>query len=276
VRAEKLASEVARFAERDRAVQDLCSDVQARIFRLQQRLAQLRGEQQQNQEELEQWIVVARQKEEDFLVLHRYEAHIRSLLLEAEKLREVHRGKRAELEREVTATRTMQIELDNLAEGFRAKHAERADILRQWEGTLRQMSALNERMVAITDDYDRWKAESERLSAEAQRRLAQCAKDHTVLERALTIDDHQISLLNQELAREEGALVEFRNSVEVRRRRSRSTTRACGGCRARSTASTGRRRGRWSCCTTPTSRSSRWRSVSHASMARRRRTRRPR
>lgn len=61
-----------------------------------------------NQEELEQWALAARQKEEDNLTLEKYrradEAKIKELTLNIEKLTVEVAGKSKELEKEVTET----------------------------------------------------------------------------------------------------------------------------------------------------------------------------
>ena len=90
-----------------------------------------------NQEELEQWALAARQKEEDNLALLKYskadEAKMKDLSLQLEKMLAAVQKKRAELEDEVTETQAAQIELDKTAEDFRKLHGERSDLVAQWE-----------------------------------------------------------------------------------------------------------------------------------------------
>ena len=82
-----------------------------------------------NQEELEQWVLAARQKEEDSLTMEKYkrgdEAKIKELNLQIEKLTVEVSRRQNELDREITETQTAQIELDKTAEEFRRQHDER-------------------------------------------------------------------------------------------------------------------------------------------------------
>ena len=92
-----------------------------------------------NQEELEQWALAARQKEEDNLTLEKYrrsdDAKIKELTLQIEKLTIEAARKAKELEQEVTETQAAQIELDKTAEEFKRMHAERHQIFLQWQET---------------------------------------------------------------------------------------------------------------------------------------------
>ena len=90
-----------------------------------------------NQEELEQWVLAARQKEEDSLTMEKYrradEAKIKELNLQIEKLTVEVTRKQNELEQEITETQTSQIELDKTAEEFRRQHDERHKLFEQWQ-----------------------------------------------------------------------------------------------------------------------------------------------
>ena len=89
-----------------------------------------------NQEELEQWALAARQKEEDNLTLEKYrradEAKIKELTLQIERLTIEVAVKATELEKEVTETQASQIELDKTAEEFKRLHSERHEIYLRW------------------------------------------------------------------------------------------------------------------------------------------------
>jgi hypothetical protein len=72
------------------------------------------------------------------------ESRVRSMLLEIEKATGIIDGKKVELEQQITQAMALQIELDMTAEQFRRMHEERAQLLSQWESTLKQMQTLNE------------------------------------------------------------------------------------------------------------------------------------
>ena len=73
-----------------------------------------------NQEELEQWAITGKQKEEDNVTLQKYhkedESKIRELNLQIEKLTMEVNRKQQDLDREITVTQTAQIELDKTSE----------------------------------------------------------------------------------------------------------------------------------------------------------------
>ena len=110
-------------------LQDKLNIVQNAIFKGNEKMDRFKLQMNWNQEELEQWALAARQKEEDNLALLKYtkadEAKMKELNLQLEKMVAAVQTKRAELEQEVTDTQSKQIELDKTAEDFRKLHAER-------------------------------------------------------------------------------------------------------------------------------------------------------
>merc|ERR1719269_506863 len=91
-----------------------------------------------NQEELEQWALASKQKEEDNLAIEKYtradEAKINQLALQIEKLTKRDLEIQAQVEAEATETSSRQIELDRTAEEFRVLHAERQKLVQQSKG----------------------------------------------------------------------------------------------------------------------------------------------
>lgn len=96
-----------------------------------------------NQEELEQWALAAKQKEDDNQALEAYqradEAKIKEMTLALEKLTLALTERKRDLERETTETQAKQIELDKTAEEFRQLHRERQDLVRQWKVCFRRV-----------------------------------------------------------------------------------------------------------------------------------------
>lgn len=117
--------------------QERLNDVQNSIYRGNERLDKYKIEMNWNQEELEQWVLAARQKEEDSLTMEKYkrgdEAKIKELNLQIEKLTVQVSRSQNELDREITETQTAQIELDKTAEEFRRQHDERHKLFQQWQ-----------------------------------------------------------------------------------------------------------------------------------------------
>lgn len=119
---------------------DKTNGVQAAVFKGNEKMDQFKLQMNWNQEELEQWALAARQKEEDNLALLKYtkadESKMKDLNLQLEKMLSAVQKKRAELDGEVTETQAAQIELDKTAEDFRGLHRERQDLVGQWESAV--------------------------------------------------------------------------------------------------------------------------------------------
>ena len=111
------------------------------IFKANEKMDQFKLEMNWNQEELEQWALATRQKEEDHLTLEKYrradELRIKDLTLQIEKLTIHVSRKQAELEKEITETQAAQIELDKTAQEFKRLHVERHQLYLQWSDAVR-------------------------------------------------------------------------------------------------------------------------------------------
>ena len=149
----KIISEISKIQDQTQEIMSKVDAVQSKTVISQKRINEFKEDAKINQQELEQWLVVARQKEEDFLVLQRYhkedEGKIRSMIQEIEKATAIIEAKKAELDQEITQTRALQIELDQTADHFRKMHDERAKLLSQWENTLQQI--LEELSIPLDD-----------------------------------------------------------------------------------------------------------------------------
>ncbi len=93
-------------------LQDRLNITQNSIFRGNERMDAFKLQMNWNQEEMEQWSVAARQKEEDNLALQKYsradESKIKEMNLAIEKLTRTTGGREAELEAEMTETLSAQ------------------------------------------------------------------------------------------------------------------------------------------------------------------------
>ena len=110
-----------------------------------------------NQEELEQWAGAAAKKEEDNLALQRYaradEAKIKELSLSIENLTKVLVGKRALLDNEMKQTASCQMELDRIADDFKAQHGERKEFITQWQETVAAMRTRDDEIGRLSTQY---------------------------------------------------------------------------------------------------------------------------
>jgi len=141
--------------------QDRLNNIQNMIFKANERMDQFKLEMNWNQEELEQWALAARQKEEDNLTLEKYrrsdEAKIKELTLQIEKLTIEVARKAKELENEVTETQAAQIELDKTAEEFRRLHQERHELYLQWQETVQNIQRRDSFIYETGEEYSNLK-----------------------------------------------------------------------------------------------------------------------
>ena len=220
----KVEVELVKVQEQQEDIAAKNSQIEAKTFKSQQRIDAFKEEARINQEELDQWVQAARDKEEDYLVIQRYkkddEGRIRAMLLEIEKATAVVEGKKAELEQEVTATRALQIELDMTAEQFRKLHEERARLLAQWEATLQKMQSLNEQIAETTNAFESRKGEVTRyqgLVKEGKKNLEMAEAENQRYERMMTISENQVAQKHKQHELETRDLVEFAETVETQR-----------------------------------------------------------
>ncbi|KAL4133358.1 hypothetical protein PRIC2_003676 [Phytophthora ramorum] len=175
-----------------------------------------------NQDEMEQWAVAARQKEEDAMALERYrradEARIKELTLALEKLtQQLARAKR-EVDDEATETQAKQIELDKTAEEFRSLHAERAKLVAQWQATLEAMRARDEEITQASEQFalaQRGFQSKQELLGDQKRRLKQQETANSEAQGQLAGKERAQSKAQLELQQTGARLQAFRDQVEL-------------------------------------------------------------
>mmetsp|Transcript_47153 Transcript_47153/g.63946 ORF Transcript_47153/g.63946 Transcript_47153/m.63946 type:complete len:263 (-) Transcript_47153:1749-2537(-) len=213
----RLRNEITKLEQRIADQQDRLNNIQNMIFKANERMDQFKLEMNWNQEELEQWALAARQKEEDNLTLEKYrradEAKIKELTLQIEKLTVEVAKKAQELEKEVTETQAAQIELDKTAEEFRRLHSERHQLYLQWQETVENsrkrdelINETGERYGTSKDFLDRKKQE---LDAQKDR-LAREKENNVGVEHEIQTEERKLTKIRESLARSE----EDRKNIE--------------------------------------------------------------
>lgn len=131
-----------------------------------------------NQEELEQWAAAAARKEEDNLALQRYaradEAKIKELSLSIENLTKQSVEKRSLLDNEVKQTMSYQVELDRIADAFKAQHGERKEFIKQWQETVATMRVRDEEIGHLSKQYVQ-------VESTLEQQMSSIAKDREAL-----------------------------------------------------------------------------------------------
>jgi chromosome segregation ATPase len=79
-------------------------------------------------------------------------------------------SKKAELDQEVTKTRSLQIELDETAEQFKRFHEERSTLLSQWEETLEKLRVLNVQIENAKTAFEQRKDDASKHTLAIERR----------------------------------------------------------------------------------------------------------
>jgi len=175
-----------------------------------------------NQEELEQWALAARQKEEDELTLEQYrradDAKIRELTLAQEKLTVENTSKKAKLEQEVTETQASQIEMDKTAEQFKQIHADRKRLIDQWEDAVNSMKARDKQLESLAERYaadlKRKRAKQAKLT-ERRAFLDAAIAENEKVQVQITQTDRQLARIRLDYMSVKDGLSDFKDEVEV-------------------------------------------------------------
>mmetsp|Transcript_5192 Transcript_5192/g.6771 ORF Transcript_5192/g.6771 Transcript_5192/m.6771 type:complete len:311 (+) Transcript_5192:79-1011(+) len=137
--------------------QDRTNAISNELMRGNEKLDQFKLEMNWNQEQLEQWAIAAKQKEEDERALEKYhradEAKVRELTMAIEKLTFENAQKQKDLADQVTDTQAKQIEMDKTAEVFRQLHEERRRLITQWEEAVKNMKIRDNQLERLGEEY---------------------------------------------------------------------------------------------------------------------------
>jgi len=204
------------------SIQDKMNIVQNGVFRGNEKMDKFKLQMNWNQEELEQWALAAKQKEEDNLAMQKYtradESKIKELNLQIEKLTTLVSKKKNELDDEVTETQAKQIELDKTAEEFRQLHTERQKLVAQWQNSIEAMKRRDGEIAAAGEKFAESKKvleEKEEVLAENAQRLRMHEQDNSEQEGKVAIRERQLSKLREEHQMATARLTEFADEVEV-------------------------------------------------------------
>ena len=160
----RIYSELQRIELQAGDEQDRLNSIQNEIFKGNEKLDQFKLEMNWNQEELEQWALASRQKEDDNLTLIKYkqadDAKIKELTLHIERITMEVRQKQTELDKEVTETQAKQIELDKTAEEFKRNHAERHELYERLQETIKACKRLDKQ---FSDSLEQFKQDRLRI-----------------------------------------------------------------------------------------------------------------
>lgn len=218
----RLRSEMAKFDHLAAEAQDSINSTQNKIFRGNESMDQFKVQLNWNQEELEQWVLASKQKEEDNVALERYAKadamKINDKALQVERLTVACNEKKNSLDLEVTETQAAQIELDKTAEQFRALHEERQHLIKQWEDALAAMKRRDESITEASYRFADLKKQVEVKENELKQKekfLESEKANNKEKQVAIEGAERQIQRFHLELRGEEKELAVFSDEVDV-------------------------------------------------------------
>ncbi|KAJ1562136.1 Coiled-coil domain-containing protein 39 [Cladochytrium tenue] len=192
----RLSAEIKRMEKEISELTDQLNSVQNSIYRGNERIEKIRAELKMEKDELDEWLRVQTEKEEDTFALLKYtkedNTRIKELGLAIERLGQEVNRKKAALNNEVTETQVTQIELDKTTEAFRRLHLERQDLILQWEAAIKSMQKRDQEIEELQEKYQFTKDDivtKQKVVAEKQAFLDQQQKDNEETERKITLCD---------------------------------------------------------------------------------------
>ncbi|GBG72241.1 hypothetical protein CBR_g11171 [Chara braunii] len=228
----RLLLEMKRMEKEAAEMREKINHLQTGIFHANEKLDQFRLLMNWNQEELEQWVLASRQKEEDNLVLEKYvredDTRDKDLQLTIEKMSKELAYRQMELQAEITETQAAQIQLEKTAEDFRLLHGQRRQLMVQWEEALDAMRCRDEDIRKAAEAFSENKAKLRARRAHIESRvkfLESQMTDNTELDGKIAANERIVSKLKVKFDSETKRLHEAQEALDLLRNNlSRSAT----------------------------------------------------
>lgn len=218
----RLIKDIEKYQKERQELLDKINNIQNSVYKGNEKMDQFKLLMNWNQEELEQWALAQRQKEEDNEALDKYkhqdEAKMKELLRNVEIINKQVAMKKEELDNEVVETQAAQIQLDKAAEDFRKLHAERQDLIRQWDEAIMAMRHRDEAIAAASEQFAERKAELRDKQAELDsqaRFLENEVANNKELDARIAFYDREVGKQRETLQREQKALDRYLDEVEL-------------------------------------------------------------
>lgn len=225
----RLKAEALRLQKMLDDVQDQVNSYATELMRGNEKLDQFKLEMNWNQEELEQWAIAAKQKEEDELTLEKYrradEAKVKDLTLAIEKLTVESSSKKKELADQVTETQAKQIEMEKTAELFRQLHEDRRRIISQWEDAVKSMQSRDNQLEQKGEEFAASTARKKAKEDRMREKKAICSNleaENEKLDQMIQHTDRQLTKMRGDHMETKSALMNFKDEVEVMRNQHRA------------------------------------------------------
>mmetsp|Transcript_115825 Transcript_115825/g.216826 ORF Transcript_115825/g.216826 Transcript_115825/m.216826 type:complete len:902 (-) Transcript_115825:124-2829(-) len=218
----RLKAETLRLQKVMDDTQDHINAINNELGRGNEKLDQFKLEMNWNQEELEQWAIAAKQKEEDELTLLKYkradDSKVRELTLAIEKLTVENAARRKDLADQVTETQARQIEMDKTAELFRQLHDDRRRLISQWEDAVKSMRTRDTQLEKLGEEFaanlQRKRQKDERMK-EKKKFYEDAESENQKLEQGISAADRQLVRVRMDYMNVKTELTGFKDEVEV-------------------------------------------------------------
>jgi chromosome segregation ATPase len=214
--------ELKREQQELEAIDSTLNALQNQVFGANEKMDGFKLQMNWNQEELEQWALASKQKEEDNLAIEKYtradEAKINQLALQIEKLTKRDLEIQAQVEAEATETSSRQIELDRTAEEFRVLHAERQKLVQQWKETIEVAVRRDQDITKTATEYVQQKQAKEVVDVDlkaAREDLDKVQALHGELQTEVTARERQLQARREFLLSEQERKKKLAEEIDI-------------------------------------------------------------
>jgi len=190
------------------------------IFALNEKMEQFKLRMNWKSEELQQWQLAAKQKEEDQIALLGYkrsdELKVKQLNIELERVCSEHKATADSLSTEITETKAIQVELDNTASSFKRLHEARVAMMAQWEESVRTIHERDAEIISIAKAVEAAKnavAEEEMEMTQKEQILGMQRKEERSVERSIHKMQREMDKLRKQSGESMRLLVQRENEL---------------------------------------------------------------
>ncbi|KAI8902852.1 hypothetical protein BC833DRAFT_571828 [Globomyces pollinis-pini] len=218
----RLKLEMKRMGNEVSAISDQLNILQTSIYKGNEKLEVVKAEFKLETDELNEWLRVQAEKEEDNLALVKYskedDSKTKELSLAIEKLMMQVNKQKASLTAEVTETQVCQIELENTAEAFKQLHQERQDLIKQWEQAVEGMKQrdddINKSQASYREQKDLIRKTQERIKEKQELYQSQLNLNEET-EKNITMAERKVMKFREEETNAIKGFQLYRDDVEV-------------------------------------------------------------
>ncbi|TSS97529.1 Coiled-coil domain-containing protein 39 [Bagarius yarrelli] len=206
----RLRQEISQLQSEMTSLREKKNSQENYIFKATQKMEELQGQLNWDQQILEAWLEESARKDEDTMAIIKYaqqdESTIRELTLSMEKLTVETNQKRKALDNEVTETIMTQVALEKTVEMVQQAHVERQELISQWENSIEQMRRKDhdlQQCALLLTETNQVIRERKALIKEKQDFLANEVENNKDCEKKIAAAERQANRLRQQFQDEE-------------------------------------------------------------------------